>query len=82
MINTKGVELTPKLNVDMVSPPWKLLLKLTLTNSSLKSHGKDFGSLGAYQGIGMGRRNGRWDGLFTGKVCHQLSNRAMDVRQP
>jgi hypothetical protein len=38
--------------------------------------------IGAYQGMGMGVRNGRWDGLFIGKVHHQLSDRAVDVRQP
>jgi hypothetical protein len=27
MINTKGTELTLKLSVDMVSPPWKLLFE-------------------------------------------------------
>jgi hypothetical protein len=30
----------------------------------------------------MGERNGSWDGLFIGKVCHQLSDRVADVRQP
>jgi hypothetical protein len=27
VLNTKGIELTPKLNTDMVSPPQKLLLE-------------------------------------------------------
>jgi hypothetical protein len=30
----------------------------------------------------MGVRNGRWDGLFIGKVHHQLSDKAADIRQP
>ena len=30
----------------------------------------------------MGVRKGRWDGLFIGKVRHQISNRAADIRQP
>jgi hypothetical protein len=28
VLNTKGIELTPKLSTDMVSPPWKLLLEV------------------------------------------------------
>jgi hypothetical protein len=27
VLNTKGIELTPKLSTDMVSPPWKLHLE-------------------------------------------------------
>jgi hypothetical protein len=27
MLNTKRIELTPKLSMDMVSPPWKLLFE-------------------------------------------------------
>ena len=27
VLNTKIIELTPKLSMDMVSPPWKLLLE-------------------------------------------------------
>ena len=42
---------------------------------------KGSGSLGAYQGIGMGVRNGRCDGLFIRKVHHQLSDKAADIRQ-
>jgi hypothetical protein len=54
-------------------------MKLTLTNFSLKIQGKDFGSLGAYQGKETNVRNERWYGLFIGKVYHQLSDNAVDV---
>jgi hypothetical protein len=27
VLNTKRIELTPKLSIDMASPPWKLLLE-------------------------------------------------------
>jgi hypothetical protein len=57
-------------------------LKLILTNFSLKTQWKDFGSLGAYQGKETGVRNERWDRLFIGKIRHQLSDRAADVQQP
>jgi hypothetical protein len=87
MLNTNGTKLTPKLSTDMVSPPRKPLLgnsslKLTLNNFSLKTQGKDFGNLGAYQEKETCVRNERWDRLFIGKVCYQLSNRAADIRQP
>jgi hypothetical protein len=57
-------------------------MKLALTNFPLKTQGKDFGSLGAYQGKEIGVRNERWDGLFIGKVFHQLFDRAANVWQP
>jgi hypothetical protein len=66
--------------MDMVSPPRNSSLKLTLTNFSLKTQRKYFASLGAYQGKEIGVRNERWDRVFIGKVCHQLSDRAVDVR--
>ena len=38
MINTKGTEFTPKLSMDIVSSPWKLLFEaLFLTKFSLKT---------------------------------------------
>ena len=83
MLNTKRTELTPKLSMDMVSPLLgNSFLKLTLTNFSLKTQGKDFPSLEAYKGKEIGMRNERWHWLFIRKVHHQLSNRAADVRQP
>jgi hypothetical protein len=80
MLNTKRTELTPKLSTDMVSLCGNSLLKLTLTNFSLKNEGKDFSSLGAYQGKETGVRNERWDGLFIGNIRHQLSDKAEDIR--
>jgi hypothetical protein len=77
MLNTKGTELTPKLCSDMVSSPRKLLLEAHSQISHLKTQGKDFGSQGKETGV----RNERWDGLFIGKLCHQLSDRAANVRQ-
>jgi hypothetical protein len=61
ILNTKGTELTLKLSMDMVSLLENSSLKLTLTNSSLKTQGMDFGSLGPYQGKETGVRNERWD---------------------
>ena len=58
------------------------LESLFLTKLSFKNVEGGSGSLRAYQKVGMGVRMGRWDGLFIGKVCHQLFNRAADVRQP
>jgi hypothetical protein len=48
VLNTKGTKLTPKLSMDMVSPPWKLLFEAHSHQFSLKTQGKDFGSIGAY----------------------------------
>jgi hypothetical protein len=57
-------------------------LKLNLTEFSLKMLRKGSGSIGAYQAKEEGMRNERRGGLFIGKVFHQLSDRAADVRQP
>jgi hypothetical protein len=48
VLNTKGTELTLKLSTDMVSLLKNSSLKLILTNFSLKTQGKDFGSIRAY----------------------------------
>jgi hypothetical protein len=82
VLNTKGTELTPKLSMDMVSPPQKLLLEAYSHQFLTQTQGKDFGILGAYQGKETSVRYERWDRLFIGKVCHQLSDRAMEVQQP
>jgi hypothetical protein len=57
-------------------------LKLSLTDFSLKTIRKGFGSLGAYQRKEEGVRNERRGGLFIEKVHHQLFDRAADVWQP
>jgi hypothetical protein len=57
-------------------------LKLSLSDFSLKTLRKRFGSLRALQGKEEGVRNERRGGLFIGKVCHQLSDRVADIRQP
>jgi hypothetical protein len=59
MLNTKGIELTPKLSTNMVFPSWKFLFKAYSHQFLTQNLGKDFGSLEAYQGMGMGERNGR-----------------------
>jgi hypothetical protein len=78
VLNTKRTELTLKLSTDTVSPSRKLLFE-AYSHQFLT---QNFGSLGAYRGIGMGKRNGRWDDLFIGKVRHQLFDRVVDVQQP
>jgi hypothetical protein len=38
MLNTKKIRITPKLSMDMASPPWNLLLEaLLFTKLSLKT---------------------------------------------
>jgi hypothetical protein len=38
ILNTRGIGITPKLSIDMASPPWKLLLEaFFLTKLSLKT---------------------------------------------
>jgi hypothetical protein len=54
-------------------------LKLNLMDLSLKTLRKGSGSPEAHQGKEEGVRNERRGGLFIGKVCHQLSDRAADV---
>jgi hypothetical protein len=80
VLNTKGTELTLKLSTDMVSHLENSSLKLIITNFSLKTQGKDFGSIRAYQGKETGMRNEQWDGLFIRKVHHQLFDRVTNVR--
>jgi hypothetical protein len=82
VLSTKGTELTPKLSTDMVSPSWKLHFEAHSHQFLTQTSRKGLGSLRAYQGMGMGERNGRWGGLFIEKVRHQLSDRVADVRQP
>jgi hypothetical protein len=82
MLNTKRTKLTPKLSMDMVSLPWKLLLKAYsyqfLTQISKKGFWQPRGTPGKETGM----RNERWNGLFIGKVHHQLPDRVADIRQP
>jgi hypothetical protein len=79
MLNTKRTELTLKISMNMAPLFGNSSLKPTLTNSSLKTQRKDFGSLGADQGKEIGVRNESWNGLFIGKVRHQLLNRVADI---
>jgi hypothetical protein len=80
---TKGTELTPKLSTNMISSSRKLFVEtLSLTDFSLKTLRRGFGSLGAYQRKEEGVRSERRGGLFIEKVHHQLSDRAANVRQP
>jgi hypothetical protein len=82
VLNTKETEFTPKLSTYMISPSRKLFFEAHSHQSLTQNSRKGFGSLGAYQGMGMGERNGRWDDLFIEKVHHQLFDRAADVWQP
>jgi hypothetical protein len=81
MLNTKRTELTLKLSMDMVSPPWKLLIEAFFHQFLTQNSMEGFGSLGAYQGKETSVRNGKWDRLFIGKVHHQFFDRVADIRQ-
>jgi hypothetical protein len=57
VLNTKGNGAYPEAKHEHGLPFKNSSLKLTLTNFSFKTQGKGFGSLGAYQGMGKGKRN-------------------------
>jgi hypothetical protein len=56
MLNTKRTELTPKLSMDMVSPPWKLLFEVhshqVLTQNSKEGFWQPRGTLGEGNKLG------------------------------
>jgi hypothetical protein len=79
VLNTKGIELTLKLSTDMVSPLWKLLFKAHSHQFLTQNSRKGFWQPRGIPWEGNNMRNERWDGLFIGKVCHQLFDRAVDV---
>jgi hypothetical protein len=82
MINIKGTELTLKLSTNMVSPSQKLLFEAHSHQFLTQNSRKGFWQPRGIPGMGMVERNGRWDGLFIGKACHQLSDRGTNVWQP
>jgi hypothetical protein len=65
--------------MNMGFSPQKLLQTHIFLRDTL-SH--DVGSLKAFQEVDMGVRNMRKEGVFIGKVLHQLPDKAADIKQP
>jgi hypothetical protein len=80
MLSTKRTELIPKLSMDIVSLPWKLLIEAYYHRFLTQNLREGFWQPRAYQGKETSVRNERWNGLFIGKVRHQLPDRAVDVQ--
>ena len=66
--------------MDMVSTPWKHFVEAYSHQFLTQILRRGSGSLGAHQGKETGVRNERWNRLFIGKVCHQLFDKAANIR--
>jgi hypothetical protein len=82
VLNTKGTKLSSKQSMNMVSPPQKLLLEAHSHQFITQNPREGFWQPRGIPGNETVVRNERWDGLFIGKVCHELSDKAGDIRQP